>query len=179
VTAVGSWLAKHVRDVPDFPRPGVVFKDLTPLLKDPAAFERAIGDLAERFSDRRVARVVGIEARGFIAAAPVALRLGAGFVPMRKAGRLPWRVAGEAYELEYGTDRLEVHEDALEPGEQVLVIDDVLATGGTAEAACRLVERLGAEVVGLGFLVELAALGGRRRLAGRDVVSLLCLPGAG
>jgi adenine phosphoribosyltransferase len=170
---VADRLAALVRDIPDFPRPGITFKDLTPLLADPDAFRSAVDGIADRFSEARVSRVLGVEARGFILAAPIAYRFGAGFTPVRKAGKLPWQVETEEYELEYGTDLLEIHKDAIEPGERILVVDDVLATGGTAAATVRLVERLGGEVVGLGFVLELAFLDGRSRLPGRDVVSLV------
>ena len=153
-----------VRDIPDFPRPGVVFKDITPLLGDAIAFGACVDALADHFADASVDKVVGIEARGFIVAAPVAHRLGAGFVPVRKAGKLPWRVERQEYVLEYGTDLLEVHSDCVQVGERVLIIDDVLATGGTAEAAARLVSRLGAVTVGFGCIIELSFLGGRQRL---------------
>lgn len=167
-----------IRDVPDFPKPGVVFKDITPLLADPAAFRTCIDALADHFAAARVDKVIGIEARGFIVAAPVAHRLGAGFVPVRKAGKLPWRVAQEQYLLEYGTDRLEVHLDAVSAGERVLIIDDVLATGGTAAATARLAEHLGATTVGFACIIELSFLGGRRRLeagkpGGLETVSLI------
>ena len=165
--------AALVRDVPDFPKPGIVFKDITPLLADPEAFAEVVDRLAEPFVGRGITKVVGIEARGFVVAAPVAHRLGAGFVPVRKPGKLPWETASEAYELEYGTDELEVHLDAVAPGEKVLVVDDVIATGGTALAAARLVEGLGGEVVGLAFLIELAFLGGADRLGDLSHVSLL------
>jgi adenine phosphoribosyltransferase len=168
-----AWIAGLVRDVPDFPTPGVVFKDITPLLADPAGLAAVVDGLTEAFADGPVDKVVGIEARGFVVAAPLAVRLGAGFVPVRKIGKLPWSTHAQAYDLEYGTDQLEVHQDAIAPGERVLVIDDVIATGGTAEAAARLVEVLGGEVVGLGFLIELAFLGGAARLGGRRHVSLL------
>ena len=162
-----------IRDIPDFPKPGVVFKDITPLFADPVAFARVIDAIAERFVGRRIDKVFGIEARGFILAAPTAYRFGAGFVPVRKAGKLPWEIEREEYELEYGTDLLEVHRDAVQPGERVLIVDDVLATGGTASATIRLAERLGAEVVGLAFIIELAFLDGRRKLPGRELCSLL------
>jgi adenine phosphoribosyltransferase len=162
-----------IRDIPDFPKPGVVFKDITPLLADAAGFALAIDTIAGHFADRRVDRVFGIEARGFILAAPIAYRFGAGFVPVRKAGKLPWEIEREEYELEYGTDLLEVHRDAVQPGERVLIVDDVLATGGTASATVRLAERLGAEVIGLAFIIELAFLDGRRKLSGRELCSLL------
>ena len=166
-------LAALVRDVPDFPRPGVGFKDITPLLGDAAAFASAIDRIARHFDGQRIDKVVGIEARGFVVAAPVAVRLGAGFVPVRKVGKLPWDTHKVEYELEYGTDELEVHADAILPGERAVVVDDVIATGGTAVAACGLVELLGGEVAGLGFLIDLTFLGGAARLEGRDVVSLL------
>lgn len=168
-----TWLTDHIRDIPDFPKPGVVFKDITPLLADVDAFRFTVDAIADHFAGRNVDKVLGIEARGFILSAPVAYRFGAGFIPVRKAGKLPWHIEKEEYELEYGTDLLEVHRDALAPGEQVLIIDDVMATGGTAAATVRLVEKLGACVVGLGFIIELAFLGGRERLAGYDVVSLV------
>jgi adenine phosphoribosyltransferase len=168
-----AWLEDHIRDVPGFPRPGIVFRDITPLLADPAAFRTAVDAIVDAVGARRVDKVLGVEARGFILAAPVAYCLGAGFVPVRKAGKLPRPVAAEAYALEYGTDHLEIHDDALGPGERVLVVDDVLATGGTAAAAVALVERLGAEVAGVAFVIELDALGGRQRLPGREILSLL------
>ena len=162
-----------VRDIPDHPQPGVVFKDITPLLADAEAFRLAVDGLAAPFAGAGVTHVVGIEARGFIVAAPVAHQLGAGFVPVRKAGKLPWEIEREEYELEYGTDLLEVHRDAVHPGERVLIVDDVIATGGTAAATARLVERLGGTVVGLTFLLELAALDGRAKLAGHPVHAVL------
>lgn len=164
---------EHVRDIPDFPKSGVVFKDITPLLADVDAFRFTVDAIADHFAGQTVDKVLGIEARGFIAAAPVAYRFGAGFVPVRKAGKLPWEVEKEEYVLEYGTDLLEMHRDAVAPGERVLIVDDVMATGGTAEATLRLVEKLGGEVVGLGFIIELAFLGGRERVKGHDVLSLL------
>jgi adenine phosphoribosyltransferase len=168
-----AWLKEHIRDIPDFPKPGVVFKDITPLLSDGKAFNATIDALCERFEGRPVDKVLGIEARGFIIAAPIAYRLGAGFVPVRKAGKLPWDIEKEEYELEYGSDLLEIHRDAVQPGERALLIDDVMATGGTAAATVRLVEKLGGEIVGLGFVIELAFLGGRAKLAGHEAVSLL------
>jgi adenine phosphoribosyltransferase len=167
------WLEAHIRDIPDFPKPGVVFKDITPLLADVNAFRFTVDAIADHFAGQTVDKVLGIEARGFIAAAPVAYRFGAGFVPVRKAGKLPWEVEREEYVLEYGSDLLEIHRDAVAPGEKVLIVDDVMATGGTAEATIRLVETLGGEIVGLGFILELAFLGGRERVKGRDVLSLL------
>jgi len=162
-----------VRDVPEFPKPGVIFKDITPLLADAQALASCIDGLAERFAGEMVDKVIGIEARGFIVAGAVAYRLGAGFVPVRKKGKLPWRVYSDTYELEYGVDTLEVHMDAVQPRERVLILDDVLATGGTAAATRRLVELLGGTVVGLGCVIELGFLGGRRRLEGMEVEALV------
>jgi adenine phosphoribosyltransferase len=162
-----------IRDIPDWPEPGVTFKDITPLLNHSAAFVDTVDALADGFRDRQIDHVLGVEARGFIFAAPVAYHLGAGFVPVRKAGKLPWEIEREEYALEYGTDLLEIHRDALAEGAQVLIVDDVLATGGTASATARLVERLGGTVAGFGFLVDLAFLGGRAKLDHYDVVSLL------
>jgi len=173
MTVDATWLEGLVRDVPDFPKPGIVFKDVTPLWADADAFRFSIDAIADHFAGVEVDRVVGIEARGFILAAPVAYRFGAGFVPVRKPGKLPAEIASEDYELEYGTDRLEVHRDGVLAGQRVLVVDDVLATGGTAAATIRLVETLGGLVVGLGFLIELGFLGGRRRLDGYEMVSLI------
>jgi len=162
-----------VRDIPDHPQSGVVFKDITPLLADAEAFRRVIEGLAEPFARSAVSHVVGIEARGVIVAAPVAQQLGAGFVPVRKAGKLPWRTVAQEYSLEYGTDTLELHVDAVGAGDRVLIIDDVLATGGTAHATAALVAGTGATVVGLGFLIELEFLGGRSRLVDHKIASLL------
>jgi adenine phosphoribosyltransferase len=170
VTDIADLITAHVRDIPDYPQPGVLFKDITPLLGDADAFGDVVEAIAATFGP--VDKVVGIEARGFMLAAPVAYRLGSGFVPVRKAGKLPWDIEREEYVLEYGTDLLEIHRDAIHPGERILVVDDVLATGGTAGAAVRLVRELGGEVVGLGFILELEALGGRGRLEGYDVLSL-------
>ena len=168
----GHWLSDLVRDIDDFPTKGVSFRDITPLLGDGKGFARAIDELADKFVDVRADRVLGMEARGFIIAAPVAYRMGAGFVPVRRAGKLPWAVVREEYSLEYGRDKLEIHRDAIHPGERILVIDDVLATGGTAAATVKLVEALGGVVVGVGVLIELEDLGGRTRLEGHLVESL-------
>jgi adenine phosphoribosyltransferase len=168
-----DWLKDFVREIPDFPRSGVSFKDLTPLLGDVKAFRFAIETLADHFADRGVTKVLGIEARGFIIAAPIAYRLGVSFVPVRKAGKLPWLVEKQEYILEYGTDLLEIHRDALGHADEVLIIDDVMATGGTAVATASLVERLGASVVGMGFILELAFLGGSGKLEAYDAVSLV------
>ena len=166
-------LRAAVRDVPGFPKPGINFKDITPLLGDPSLFARATDAMAEPFRTARITHVAAIESRGFILGAPVARLLGAGFIPVRKRGKLPYRTEAIEYALEYGTDHLEVHIDACTAGARVLVVDDVLATGGTAAAACALVERVGATVVGCVFLLGLAALGGEARLAGREVRILL------
>jgi adenine phosphoribosyltransferase len=167
-----AWLTSLVRDIADYPEAGVTFRDITPLLGNAEGFARAVDVLSEPFRDAGIQRVVGVEARGFILAAPVAYRLGAGFVPVRKAGKLPWAVAREEYQLEYGTDKLELHRDAIHPDERILVIDDVLATGGTAAATARLIETLGGTIVGIAFLIEISALGGRERLADYSVESL-------
>ncbi|GAB1823923.1 adenine phosphoribosyltransferase [Herbidospora sp. RD11066] len=164
-----DWISL-IRDIPDYPQPGILFKDITPLLADPAAFTSVVDDLAEGFS---FDKVVGIEARGFILAAPVALRRGAGFVPVRKKGKLPAETLEASYDLEYGSATIEVHADAFAPGERVLVVDDVLATGGTAAAAVDLVRRAGADVVAVTFLMELSFLPGRERLPGLDVRALV------
>lgn len=153
-----------VRTIPHYPKPGVMFRDITTLLKDPAGFHATIAQLAGRYRDRRIAKVAGIEARGFIIAAAVAFDLGAGFVPLRKRGRLPAATVGHDYELEYGADRIEMHVDAIAPGERLLVADDLIATGGTAEAAVKLIEGAGGEVIECCFVIELPELGGRRRL---------------
>ena len=166
-------LKNWIREVPDFPKPGILFKDITTLLKEPAALREAADRLAERFADRRIDQVVGVEARGFIFAPLVAYRLNAGFVPVRKPGKLPAETASRTYELEYGSDTLEMHVDGLGPGDRVAVVDDLLATGGTARAAADLVESVGARVEALGFVVELTYLEGRRRLEGYDVVESL------
>ena len=166
-------LRSHVRDIADYPTEGVTFRDITPLLGNAAAFAAAIDGLVGGFAHVEVDRVVGVESRGFIFGAPVACRLGAGFVPVRKPGKLPWAVAREEYELEYGTDKLEIHRDAIHPGERILIVDDVLATGGTAAATASLVETLGGRIGGLAFLLELDNLNGRSRLGERPIRSLL------
>ena len=161
-------IRETIRDVPDFPKPGILFKDITPVLADAELFAGACDALARPARARGITHVVGIESRGFIFGAPVAQLLGVGFVPVRKPGKLPAATAREEYALEYGTDALEVHEDACDAKSRVLLVDDVLATGGTAAATCRLIERLGASVVACAFLVELGFLGGAEKLAGRD-----------
>jgi adenine phosphoribosyltransferase len=172
MAADATWVRDHIRAIADYPQPGVTFRDITPLIGNAAAFGRAVDDLVTRFHDVNVDRVVGVESRGFILAAPVAYRLRAGFVPVRKAGKLPWAVAREEYELEYGRDKLEIHRDAIRHGENILIVDDVLATGGTAEATGKLVATLGGVIVGFGFLIELSDLGGIDRLAGYRAESL-------
>ena len=166
-------LGSHIRDIVDFPKPGIVFKDITPLLADGPALGAAVGRLAEPFEAAGITKVVGIEARGFILAAPVAVALGAGFVPVRKAGKLPWEINRQEYELEYGTDLLEIHRDAVGPHDRILILDDVLATGGTAAATVELVAQSGAEVVALAFLIELGFLGGRAKLGQAAITSLI------
>lgn len=166
-------LRRTVRDIPDFPKPGIVFKDITPVLLDASLFERTTRAMAAPFAADRVTHVVGIESRGFILGAPIAQHLGAAFVPVRKPGKLPALVERVDYALEYGIDALEVHRDAFGAGHRVLLADDVLATGGTAAAACEVIERLGARVVGCTFLMVLAFLDGSSRLAGRRVNTLL------
>jgi adenine phosphoribosyltransferase len=162
-----------IRDVPDFPEPGVVFKDITPVLADPLAFSTIIDLIVVHFGRGNVDKVVGIEARGFLLAAPVAYHFGAGFVPVRKKGKLPHETIGEEYVLEYGTATLEIHKDAVRPGERVLVVDDVLATGGTARAAATLVERIGGTVCGIACLIELEFLHGREKVEGYDLHTLI------
>jgi adenine phosphoribosyltransferase len=168
-----DWLKEHIRDIPDFPKEGVVFKDITPLLANKRAFAYTIDAIAHEFDRDEIDKVVGIEARGFMIAAPLAYRFTAGLIPVRKKGKLPWDVEAQEYELEYGTDHLEMHRDAVEPGERVLVVDDVLATGGTAAATAALVERCGGKVMGLATIMELTFLKGRSRLEGYEFLSVL------
>ncbi|MCA0355247.1 MAG: adenine phosphoribosyltransferase [Chloroflexi bacterium] len=160
-------LTQFVRNIPDFPIPGVQFKDITPLLGNAQAFDAAIEQFAQRYANQQLQAIVGIESRGFIFGAPLALRLGIGFVPIRKPGKLPAQTIGVDYSLEYGTNRLEIHNDALQAGDRVVVVDDLLATGGTVVAACDLLNQLGAEVVEAAFLIELTFLGGREKLGDR------------
>ncbi|MGI9624626.1 MAG: adenine phosphoribosyltransferase [Acidimicrobiales bacterium] len=168
-----AWLREYVRDIADFPEPGIVFKDIAPLLNNVDAFRFAVDALADHYCGDSIDRVVGIEARGFLFAAPLAYRCGAGFVPVRKPGKLPWESVAEEYQLEYGADQLEMHIDAVAAGDRVLIVDDVLATGGTAAATVRLVQGRGATVVGLGFLLELGFLNGAAKLEDLEVFSLL------
>jgi adenine phosphoribosyltransferase len=166
-------LKQYIREVPDFPKPGILYYDITTLLQDPKALRMTIDQFVWLFSTRHVDKVVGIESRGFMFGSIVAYNLNAGFVPVRKPGKLPAHTIGEDYELEYGLDKLEMHRDAIEPGERVLIVDDLIAIGGTAAAAARLVESVGGQVAGLGFVVELTFLGGRERLEGYPVESLI------
>lgn len=166
-------LKQHIRHVPDFPKAGILFYDITTLLRDPAGFKTAIDLLATPYTTRDIDVIVGIESRGFILGAAVAERIGAGFVPIRKPGKLPAKAIKETYDLEYGKDALEIHADAVEKGQRVLIVDDVLATGGTAAAATQLVRKLGADLQGLAFLIELIGLNGRSKLAGEQAYSVL------
>jgi adenine phosphoribosyltransferase len=166
-------LTKFVRDIPDFPKPGILFRDITPLLGSPLAFRAAVDLLALHYHGQPIDAVAAAEARGFIFAAPLAIELGIGFVPIRKRGKLPFKVHSFSYELEYGRDTVEMHQDALSPGHRVLLVDDLLATGGTMKACCELVEQTGAAIAGCCFVVELQFLNGRERLVPYDVFSLI------
>jgi len=166
-------LKEKIRNISDFPKPGILFRDITTLLKDATAFQEVIAQLAERYAAQSLDRIAGIEARGFIFGAALAARLRTGFVPLRKPGKLPATTYSAQYELEYGTDRIEMHVDAIEQGSRVLLIDDLLATGGTMQAACALVEQAGGRIVECAFIIELADLQGRKKLAGRPVFSLI------
>jgi len=166
-------LAMTIRSVPDFPVEGILFYDITTMLKNPEAFKESVDQLVNYYQETEVDIVIGVESRGFIFGTPLAYKLGAGFVPVRKPGKLPAEKLAESYELEYGTNTLEIHKDAIEQGQKVLVVDDLLATGGTAKATCNLVEKLGGQVVGVAFVIELNFLKGREQLKGYDVFSLL------
>ena len=166
-------LKSKIRHVPDFPKPGILFYDITTLLQDPAGFREAVDSLSLPFADQGIDVIVGIESRGFIFGSAVADRLGAGFAPVRKPGKLPSKTVRASYDLEYGSDALEIHDDAVRPGQRVLIVDDLLATGGTAKAASDLVSRLGGRVHALAFLIELAALNGRSRLEGHTLHTVL------
>jgi adenine phosphoribosyltransferase len=157
-------IKSSIRTIPDYPKPGIMFRDITTLLKDPIAFRTTIDQLVTRYQSQKIDKVAGIEARGFIIGAPLALELGVGFVPIRKTGKLPGETIGHDYALEYGTDRIEVHLDAIAEGERILLIDDLIASGGTAEAACKLIERIGGRMVECAFVIELPELGGRKIL---------------
>ena len=162
-----------IRPIPDFPIPGILFRDITPLLKDAAGFKAAVDLFVEKFKDQKIDHIVAMEARGYMFGAPLAYAIGAGFVPVRKPGKLPGTKFVESYDLEYGTNSLEIHDDALKKGDRVLVVDDLLATGGTAAATGRLLDKLGAEIVGYAFLIELAFLDGRKALHGQTVTSFI------
>jgi adenine phosphoribosyltransferase len=162
-----------IRTVPDFPKQGIQFKDITTLLQDPASFRQAVDDMLRPFADQRIDKIVGIESRGFIFATAMAYKIGAGFVPIRKPGKLPATTIRQEYELEYGSDAVEIHVDAITPGEQVLLVDDLLATGGTAEASVAMLQRLEAKIIGLSFLIELDFLAGREKLSGQNVHAVL------
>ena len=166
-------LKRYVREVPDFPKPGILFYDITTLLQDPIGLRRAVDQFVWLFAALDIDKVVGIESRGFLFGPVVAYNLNAGFVPVRKPGKLPWETVEASYELEYGSDSIEMHQDGIEPGERVLIVDDLIATGGTARACAELVEEVGGEVRGLGFLVELSFLAGRDKLEGYHVESLM------
>jgi adenine phosphoribosyltransferase len=169
----GIDLKRYIRDVPDWPKKGILFRDITPLLKNPKAFAAAVDALCCEFKDAGVEYVAAVEARGFIFGSAVAEKLGVGFVPIRKKGKLPWLTERVSYDLEYGTDTLEVHRDAVTSGAKVLMVDDLLATGGTMAAACKLIKKIGGKVAGITFLVELADLRGREKIAGYKVASII------
>ena len=164
-------LRKLIRDIPDFPKKGIIFKDITPLLKDPAGLKQTINEMAKLYKNEKIDKVVSMESRGFIIGAALALKLNCGFVPVRKKGKLPHHTLSKEYELEYGTDVFEIHRDAIDKGERVLIVDDVLATGGTAKAVCDLVNTLKAKIIEVAFVIELAELGGRQKLRDYQVFS--------
>lgn len=166
-------LKAYIRDIPDFPKPGIVFKDITPLMGNAAAFKEAIRRLADQFRDKKIDAIAAAEARGFLIAAPLALEIGAGLIPIRKPGKLPYATLSMEYQLEYGRDKLEVHSDALKPGSRILMVDDVLATGGTMKACCDLVKSTGAEIIACAFLLELTFLHGRIKLENYPIFSVL------
>ncbi len=169
----GIDLKRYIRDIPDWPKEGILFRDITPLLLNPKAFAEAVHALCADFTEVDIEYVAAVEARGFIFGSAVAEKLGAGFVPIRKKGKLPWQTESVSYDLEYGTDTLEVHSDAIESGGKVLMVDDLLATGGTMAAACELIEKIGGKVAGIAFLIELAGLQGREKIADYKVVSII------
>ena len=170
--AMETWKRK-IRDIPDFPKPGIVFKDITPLLGDVRAFQSVIDAFARRYAEKSIDLVAAVESRGFIFGSALAYRIDAGFVPVRKKGKLPYKTESVEYALEYGTDRIEIHQDAVHKGSRVLVIDDVLATGGTAKAACDLIEKVGGKIVECAFVLELGFLNGREKLKGHELYSLI------
>lgn len=169
-------LKSFIRDIPDFPKPGILFRDITPLLASPAAFRETIRRFVEHYRGKKIDAVVAAEARGFIFAAPLAVELGAGFIPVRKPGKLPFDTHAFHYDLEYGKDTLEIHTDGVGPGQNVLVVDDLLATGGTVNACCNLLEKLGVNIVGCAFVIHLAALEGEKRIGNREIFSLVTYP---
>lgn len=166
-------LAEFIRDVPDFPKPGIIFKDITPLLENGPAFRETIDRIVEHYRDKNIEAVVAIDARGFILGAPVAYQLGVGIIPARKKGKLPAATHDAEYELEYGTATLSIHQDALRPGERVLIVDDLLATGGTTKAVCQLLEKIGVEIVGVAYLIELSFLKGREKIKAYPILRLI------
>ena len=166
-------LKKKIRDIPDFPKPGIIFKDITPLLADAKSFQTVIDSLAKRYAGKGIDCVVGVESRGFIFGAALAYRMDAGFVPVRKKGKLPYKTESIEYSLEYGTDHVEIHQDAIHQASRVLVVDDLLATGGTAKATCDLIKKTGGEVVECAFVIELGFLNGREKLKGHEIFSLI------
>ena len=170
-------LEKHIRNIPDFPKPGILFRDISTLLSDGEAFKSAVDLLAVKFKDEKIDFIVGVEARGFILGGAVAYKLGAGFVPVRKKGKLPWKTKSVTYSLEYGTDTLEIHEDAIPAGSRVLIIDDLLATGGTVKAVTDLVKQLGGKIIGIGFVIELFDFKGKEKFKEYPVHSLIKFPG--
>ena len=169
----GIDIKRYIRDIPDWPKKGILFRDITPLLADPGAFAAAVDALCAGFTEADIEYVAAVEARGFIFGGAVAKQLGVGFVPIRKKGKLPYETESVSYELEYGTDTLEVHSDAVENGAKVLLVDDLLATGGTMAAACELIEKIGGQIAGIVFLIELCELGGREKLSGREISVLM------
>lgn len=166
-------LKSYVRDIPDFPKKGIIFKDITTLLKDRHAFRQVVDEIASKFKDKKVDFVLSVEARGFLFGAAVAYKLGAGIVPVRKKGKLPYKTLAVTYDLEYGKDTLEIHQDAFRKGTRILIVDDLLATGGTTQAVVNLVEKMGGHIVGVAFVIELVPLKGREKLKGHNVVSLI------
>jgi adenine phosphoribosyltransferase len=169
----GFDLRRYIRDIPDWPKKGILFRDITPLLADPGAFAAAVDALCADFTEAGIEYVAAVEARGFIFGTAIAEELGAGFVPIRKKGKLPWQTESVSYDLEYGTDTLEVHRDAVKSGARILMVDDLLATGGTMAAACKLIEKIGGQVAGIAFLIELADLCGREKIADYEVTSII------
>ena len=168
-----NYVESKVRDIVDFPKKGIIFRDITTAVKDAKALQFMVDFLVQQYEDKKIDYVAGIESRGFIFGAPLVYKLNAGFILIRKPGKLPADTISQEYELEYGTDKIEMHADAVEPGKNVLVIDDLLATGGTVDAACKLLKKAGANVVGAGFIIELSDLGGRKKLEGIDVTSMI------